>query len=285
MNTLKIKKYSGNLEAFDINKLIKSLRRSQADEAIVQHVAHSIVDRIEEGMSTKKIYQMAFDMLKSRSRTSASRYKLKKSLMELGPTGFPFEKLVGKLMESEGFDTQVGVIVQGNCVTHEVDVIAENENNHYMIECKYHSDQGRFCNVKTPLYVQSRFMDIKQRWIRQVEHATKVHRGGLYTNTRFTTDAIQYGTCVDLMLVSWDYPQQGSLKERIDKAGLYPLTALATLTKFEKRQLLDKGIVLCKEIYENPSLLEQIGITKSRQKKILDDSLELCSSIKILYDK
>lgn len=282
MKTVKIKKYSGELEPFDINKLINSLRRSQADENLVQHVARNIVDQVEEGMTTKKIYQMAFNMLKSRSRISASKYKLKKSLMELGPTGFPFEKLVGKLMEFEGFNTQVGVIVQGNCVSHEIDVIAEKENNHYMIECKYHSGQGRFCNVKTPLYVQSRLMDVKQRWKSQVEHDAKLHRGGLYTNTRFTTDAIQYGTCVDLMLVSWDYPPQNSLKVRIDKAGLYPLTALATLTKTEKRQLLDKGIVLCKEVYENPILLEQLGVNESRQKKILDDSLKLCSAFNTL---
>ncbi|MCC2599447.1 restriction endonuclease [Myroides ceti] len=282
MKTVKIKKYSGELQDFDMNKLINSLRRSQADENLVQHVARNIVDQVEEGMTTKKIYQMAFNMLKSRSRISASKYNLKKSLMELGSTGFPFEKLVGKLMEFEGFNTQVGVIVQGDCVSHEIDVIAEKENNHYMIECKYHNSQGRFCNVKTPLYVQSRFVDVKQRWKSQVGHDTKLHRGGLYTNTRFTTDAIQYGTCVDLMLVSWDYPPQNSLKARIDKAGLYPLTALATLTKTEKRQLLDKGIVLCKEVYENPILLEQLGINESRQRKILDDSLKLCSAINTL---
>src|SRR5690606_18531249 len=108
--------------------------------------------------------------------------------------------------------------------------VTEKKNNHYMIECKYHNSQGRFCNVKTPLYVQSRFVDVKQRWKSQVGHDTKLHRGGLYTNTRFTTDAIQYGTCVDLMLVSWDYPPQNSLKARIDISGLSTLAALATNT-------------------------------------------------------
>lgn len=82
MKTVKIKKYSGELQDFDINKLINSLRRSQADENLVQHVARNIVDQVEEGMTTKKIYQMAFNMLKSRSRISASKYNLKKSLME-----------------------------------------------------------------------------------------------------------------------------------------------------------------------------------------------------------
>ena len=271
-----IKKYSGEYEAFDVNKLINSLRRSRADEDIIQDVARKVQEQIEEGMTTKRIYQMAFKMLKAKSRVSASKYKLKKALMELGPTGFPFERFVGKLLTHEGFSTQVGVIVQGNCVQHEIDVIAQKENKHYMIECKYHSDQGRVCNVKIPLYIQSRFLDVKRQWEHQKDHDTKSYRGGLYTNTRFTTDAIQYGNCVGLMQVSWDYPQQNGLKDRIDKAGLHPLTALTTLTKAEKTKLLDKGIVLCKELHENPTFLEQIGIDKPRHKKILEDSQELC---------
>ena len=273
-----IKKYSGEYEAFDVNKLINSLRRSRADEDIIQDVARKVQEQIEEGMTTKKIYQLAFKMLKRKSRVSASKYKLKKALMELGPTGFPFEKLVGKLLAHEGFSTQVGVIVQGNCVQHEVDVIAQKGNKHYMIECKYHSDQGRFCNVKIPLYIHSRFLDVEKQWKHQKGHEAKLHKGAVYTNTRFTTDAIQYGKCVGMLLSSWDYPRGNGLKDRIDKSGLHPLTALTTLTKAEKTKLLDQGIILCKELHENPDFLEQMGISKLRQNKILEDSRELCRS-------
>ena len=271
-----IKKYSGEYEAFDVNKLINSLRRSRADEDIIQDVARKVQEQIEEGMTTKKIYQLAFRMLKRKSRVSASKYKLKKALMELGPTGFPFEKLVGKLLAHEGFSTQVGVIVQGNCVQHEVDVIAQKGNKHYMIECKYHSDQGRFCNVKIPLYIHSRFLDVEKQWKHQKGHEAKLHKGGVYTNTRFTTDAIQYGKCVGMLMTSWDYPRGNGLKDRIDKSGLHPLTALTTLTKAEKTKLLDEGIVLCKELHESPKLLEKIGIDTKRHKKVLEDSRELC---------
>jgi len=273
-----IKKYSGEYEAFDVNKLINSLRRSRADEDIIQDVARKVQEQIEEGMTTKKIYQLAFKMLKRKSRVSASKYKLKKALMELGPSGFPFEKLVGKLLAHEGFDTEVDVIVQGNCVQHEIDVIAQKDNNHYMIECKYHSDQGRVCNVKIPLYINSRFLDVEKQWKRQKGHEAKLHKGGVYTNTRFTTDAIQYGKCVGMLLSSWDYPRGNGLKDRIDKSGLHPLTALTTLTKAEKTKLLDEGIVLCKELHESPKLLEKIGIDKKRHKKILEDSEKLCSA-------
>jgi len=275
-NTINIVKHSGDIVPFDVDKLINSLRRAQANEELIQQIITQIQSDIYEGITTKKIYQMAFKMLKVKSRVSASKYKLKKALMELGPTGFPFEKLVGKLFVHEGYATEVGVIVQGNCVQHEVDVIAQKDNKHYMIECKYHSDQGRFCNVKIPLYIHSRFLDVEKQWAYQKDHATKLHQGGVYTNTRFTSDAIKYGECVEMLLTSWDYPKGNGLKERIDKSGLHPLTALTTLTKAEKTKLLDKDIVLCKELHENPKLLEQIGIDKTRHQKILEDSEELC---------
>lgn len=273
---INIVKYSGDVVPFKSEKLVNSLRRANASEALIQQIVEHIEANIYDGVTTKKIYQMAFKMLKNQSRVSASKYKLKKAIMELGPSGFPFEKLIGKIMEHEGFDTKVGVIVQGNCIKHEVDVIAQKDNKHYMIECKYHSDQGRVCNVKIPLYINSRFLDVEKQWERQKGHETKFHQGGVYTNTRFTTDALQYGKCVGLLLTSWDYPRGNGLKDRIDKSGLHPLTALTTITKREKTMLLDTGIVLCKEVHHNPDLLNQVGIEKSRHKKILEDSEELC---------
>lgn len=278
MNNINIIKASGEKAPFKIEKLISSLQRAGADKTVIDQVIEDIEGALYDGMTTKKIYQLAFKILKGKSRVSASKYKLKKALMELGPTGFPFEKLVGKLLEHEGFSTQVGVIVQGNCVQHEVDVIAQKDNNHYMIECKFHIDHGRFCNVKIPLYIHSRFLDVEKQWERQKGHEAKLHKGGLYTNTRFTTDAIQYGKCAGLLMTSWDYPKGNGLKDRIDKSGFHPLTALTTVTKAEKTKLLNEGIVLCKELHENSDLLKKIGVPKARHKKILEDSEKLCTT-------
>lgn len=275
---INIVKYNNDVVPFDVNKLMNSLRHTNANENIIQDIARKIEDQIEEGMTTKKIYQMAFKMLKGKSSVSASKYKLKKALMELGPSGFPFERFVGKILAHEGYETEVGVIEQGNCVQHEIDVIAQKDNQHHMIECKYHSSQGRFCNVKTPLYIHSRFLDVEISWKKLNGHENKIHKGGLYTNTRFTTDALQYGNCVGLLMTSWDYPNNNGLKDRVDRLGLHPLTALTNLTKAEKTKLLDTGIVLCRELHANPSLLTEIGIPQKRHKKILNDSKELCKS-------
>lgn len=278
MDNITIIKASGEKAPFQMEKVKRSLERAGANETLIDEIVKNIEDMVFDGMTTKKIYQMAFEMLKGKSRVSASKYKLKKALMELGPSGYPFERFVGKILEHEGFRTQVGSIIQGSCVTHEVDVIAQKDEKHYMIECKYHGDQGRFCNVKIPLYIQSRFQDVKGPWERQPGHIYRFHQGGVFTNTRFTTDAITYGNCVGLMLVSWDYPEKNSLKFRIDRAGLHPLTSLTTLTKSEKSKLLQEGIVLCREVADTPQLLFKVGVDKKRHKRILEDSRALCST-------
>ena len=36
----------------------------------------------------------------------------------------------------------------------------------------------------------------------------------------------------------------------VDQAGLHPITSLKTLTRKDKKELLDQGVVLCREISE-----------------------------------
>lgn len=274
---ISVVKMSGEKVSFDESKLRRSLKRSGANNQLIKQVLSDIKAILYDGISTKEIYRRAFGLLRKKSRPSAARYKLKRAIYELGPSGFPFEKFVAEILSYDGFKTRVGVIVRGHCVNHEVDVVAEKEEKHFMIECKFHSDQGRICNVKIPLYIHSRFRDIEKQWSKQDGHSTKFHQGWVFTNTRFTTDAIQYGNCSGLMLVSWDYPSNGSLKERIDRSGLHPVTCLTTLTRREKQMLLDEGIVLCKVLHQNYSILEGAGVKGTRLKRVKEECEALCS--------
>ena len=95
MDKITIIKASGEKAPFQMEKVRRSLERAGANEIIIDEIVKNIEDIVFDGMTTKKIYQMAFMMLKRKSRVSASKYKLKKALMELGPSGYPFEKFVG----------------------------------------------------------------------------------------------------------------------------------------------------------------------------------------------
>lgn len=275
-NPVSIIKSSGEKVVFNPDKLRSSLQRSGANEDTIQEIIDKVSGSLYDEITTKEIYKKAFGLLRKSSRPTAARYKLKRAIMELGPTGFPFEKFIGAVLSHEGFRTSVGVIVKGHCVSHEVDVVAEKDNKHFMVECKFHNDPGKFSDVKVPLYIQSRFKDIEALWEKQPGHETKFHQGWIVTNTRFTTDAIQYANCMGLYLLSWDYPNENNLKERIDRSRLHSITCLTTMTNYEKQKLLDKEFVLCIDLCKNPEVLNWIGISKQRQKNILREAGELC---------
>ena len=273
---ISITKASGEIAPFSPVKLQRSLLRSGASDEQVQHILQKIEGWLYPGISTKKIYQYAFKLLRKQSKPLAARYKLKKAIMELGPSGFPFEKYIAAILAQQGYQTKTGVTLEGNCVKHEVDIIAEMGSHHFMIECKYHNRSGMICDVKIPLYIHSRFKDVEASWVKLPGHEMKFHQGWVVTNTRFTIDAIQYGNCIGLHLVGWNYPQKNSLNEQIERLGLYPLTCLTTLSKKEKQNLLDKNVVLCREIGENPVLLKQAGVSEKSITVILVEAEQLC---------
>ncbi len=275
-NDIFITKASGEKSKYSENKIRTSLQRAGASKEQVDSIIEQISSKLYEGITTKKIYQLAFKLLREGSRHMAARYHLKQAIMELGPSGYPFEKYIAEILNRQGYQTQVGEFVQGSCVNHEVDVIAKKNNHVFMIECKYHNQRGIFCDVKIPLYIQARFKDVESAWLKLPDHISKTHQGWVVTNTRFSGDAIQYGTCVGLNLVGWDYPIKGSLKDQIDTLGLYPITCLTSLTKVEKQRLLDKKIVLCNEISNNERLLDSVGVKLARISTVMKEAQQLC---------
>jgi len=282
---INVKKASGELSSYSEDKLRTSLLRAGADEGLIEKIVETMRQHLYEGIPTKKIYRLAFNELKKNTRPVAARYKLKRAIMELGPSGFPFERYVAEILKLQGYSVLVGQLVKGKCVTHEVDVIAELAQSHFMIECKYHNLQGTACDVKIPLYVQARFKDVESAWKAQPTHATKFHQGWVVTNTRFTGDAIQYGTCAGLNLLGWNYPAKGNLKDLIDKSGLYPVTSLTTLSKFEKQQLLQRHIVLCRDLCTDNTPLREIGLREDRIKRVMEEATVLCTKITFLSNR
>lgn len=274
--SLDITKSSGERVKFSLSKLRSSLKRTGADKETIDQIIDKVRDELYQGISTKEIYNRAFALLKKKKSYFASKYKLKKAIYELGPTGFPFERFVGAILKYSGYEVDIGPILQGKCVTHEIDVLAHKDNETSIIECKFHGEQGINCNVKVPLYINSRYRDVKEHWNAHPKNGTKLTRAWVVTNTRFTEDAIQYSNCCGLTLLSWDYPKDNGLKDRIDRLGLYPITVSTLLTAREKQFLLSRNLVLCRELINDKFYLDHLGISELRKEKILNEIGQLC---------
>lgn len=253
-----ITKASGERHAFSEDKLRMSLLRSGAPLNVVNIIIEAVISKLYDGITTAEIYRIAFSMLKKRGKGPAAKYKLKNALMELGPTGFPFEQFIARVFQAMRFETETGKLMEGNCVRHEVDVVAYKGAEQHLIECKFHQQKGVFCDVKIPLYIHARFADIEERLAKTEKDRTLSLTGWVATNTHFTKDAISYGVCIGLKLLGWDFPAKDGLRDLIDRYGLHPLTCLTTLTRQEKQQLLEKKIVLCSELLTHELLLKNL---------------------------
>lgn len=271
-----VKKASGETEPFNPVKLENSLRKAGATPEIIDFILNDIINWLHEGVTTRMIYARAFGFLRKKSGGSAARYRLKKAMIELGPTGFPFERFIGELMKVQGFDVQTGQLVAGMCVQHEVDVIATNHKIQRLMECKFHNSPEKISNVQVPLYIRSRMNDIIERRKTESEFDGMEFEGWVVTNTRFSGDALSYGICSGLKLLSWDFPQENALKELIERYRLFPITVLVNLNQKQKVSLTDKGIVLCSQLLSQKEILDEMGLTNIHKRKVLDELKSLC---------
>ena len=264
-------KASGEREPFSEAKLVRSLEKVKASPEVIEKIVADVRKRLKDGMKVSEIYRRAFAILRKKQPRPALGYSLKKAIFEMGPDGYPFEKLVAELLKAQGFDVETDKIIRGYCVSHEVDVVAITDSKHILIEAKFHNRQGLKSDVKVALYVQARFQDIEKMWQAEPESTQHFHETWLITNTRLTSDAIQYARCNGMKAIGWNYPPEGSLEQLIDKTGIYPVTCLTTLNATEKKRLLENGVITTKEVSSDGGVLRSLGISASRAERILDE--------------
>ena len=270
--SLYIIKADGSRELFDQNKLETSLKRAGASSLVVSKITQHIKDHFgKNDITTHQIYKHAFELLDKDEKPIAIKYSLKRAIMELGPTGFPFEDFVAEIFRQKGFKAETGKIVRGFCVEHEIDVVAWNDEKLIMVEAKFHNEAGVRSDLKVALYIKARFDDLRKMKFKY-DRERDLDEGWLVTNTKFTSTAIEYGSCQGgIRMIGWNYPPIGNLHDMILESKLHPLTCLVSLNGREKKALLDKGVVLCKTILDNPDILEAIGLIQDKRTKVLDE--------------
>ncbi len=270
-----ILKTDGTKEEFKSSKLENSLAKAGASSEVKKKIVHHIAKEIEDGMSTTAIYHHAFELLHKFERPVAGRYSLKRAIIDLGPSGFPFEKFVAEIFKTKGFETLNDQVVEGTCASHEIDVVAGNENKLIMAEAKFHNELGLKSDLKVALYVKARYDDLKDKEFNYGKRR-KLDEGLLMTNTNFTDKAIGYSKCAGVRLVGWNYPETGNLHDIIEDAGLHPITCLTSFSANEKRVLMEKGVVLCRSVRDGGEKLSGLGLSADVLSRAVEESKYLC---------
>lgn len=257
-----IVKADGTVEPFSRERLERSLARAGAAPRAAEEIAGRVAGSIASGASSKEIYRKAFTLLRQHARPVAARYALRRALLDLGPTGHPFEDFISHLFAREGWSVETRKMIAGRCVVHEVDFYAARAQEFMAAELKYHNDPGYKSDLKTALYVKSRFDDIFA--CDATLRTCPIDRGILITNTKFTSEAIKYAECAGVELLGWSYPAGAGLFERMSAARTYPITALTALEGREKRLLVAQGVIAADQLAERREALRALRLPPER---------------------
>lgn len=267
---MQVIKATGEKEEFSEEKVLQSIKRARIPVELQPTVLNHVKEKIYENIPTSEIYNHILEFLeKSDKPYSKSKYSLKQAIMALGPTGYPFEDYVAEILKTLGYSTEVRQVLKGTCIMHEIDVVATKENEKIMVEVKFHNGPGTRTDSQNALYTKARFDDIKQ--------SHQFTKAWLVTNTKATIDAITYGQCVGMEVIGWSYPDGKSIRDLIENSYLTPITALSTLSQAQKAQLLEQHIVLCKDICNDPRILNLLFLKDEEKDKVMDEIHFVCN--------
>ncbi|MCA9355812.1 ATPase [Candidatus Kaiserbacteria bacterium] len=272
-----ITKADGDTEFFKVEKLRRSLRRAGANPTEINEIVDEVGANLYDGIRTQEIYSKAFSLLRNAKPPAAARYSLRRALFSLGPTGFPFEKFLARLFELDGYKCKTGLIIQGSCAPHEIDIATYKDDHSFVGEAKFHARPGIKSDLQVAMYSYARFLDLKNSRVCD-ESICEIKEFWLITNTKFTTTAQNYGRCVGLKMLSWDYPKNDNLHDRIQRTGIYPITVLQSLTASQAETLIARGMILCSDIAKNENALSLLHLPTGKQQELMKEVGEICGS-------
>lgn len=275
---MKVKKHSGEIVSYNRGKLVSSLQNSGATKEVAEQIIQEVESQFYNGITSREIFKIAFKKLKSYSKAHAARYNLKNGILKLGPAGFYFEKFIARIFELENYQTVTNVFLEGNCISHEIDLIVKKESHLAMIECKFHGSQEAKTDVKVPMYILSRFNDVKNINYTVFNQNENLDKCWLVTNNKFTSEAIKFGECSGLNLLSWNYPLGNSLKDFVTKYNVYPITCLTTLTQAEKEILLLENILTVHDFIHVRKHNSKLKLSQNRLKNVIKECTQLLNS-------
>lgn len=270
MQQLFVIKKSGDREEYDEKKVIRSMDRVGVPENLQPEVLEHIKGQFKNGeLPADILFEQILQYLEPRDRKSSLRFNLRQAIFELGPSGFPFEQYLAQIFREQGYTVETGQLMQGDCVKHEIDLLLEKDGQREIAEAKFHNHHVVKSDIQTALYTYARFLDVKEK-----NHIDNVW---LITNTKLTIDAIAYCQCKGIPAIAWNYPERDNLQDLVESPKMYPVTILTSLSEQEKRRLIEKNVVLCRDLLtKSDSELSDPLIRNESLQRAKEDAQLIC---------
>ncbi len=222
-----------------------------ANREVAFQVAQEVEKRLYENITTQKILQIIFALMRKHKPAVKHLFDLKEgiSLMEAKPE---FEVFVRVLLAYSGFQVKPNTILRGLCGEHEVDALATKDGLTHLVEAKHHNNYHALTGLDESRIARAIIEDVTEGYTNGATEI-KIDRAMIVSNTKYSDHAINYGRCRGILQVGWSSPEGFGLRDIIEKNKLYPLSCLRGVSKEARLRLVDAGIVLIKQLLEQDS--------------------------------
>ncbi len=254
---MEVVKWDGTHEAFDIHKLERSISRLGAPPEIANAIAEQIEVEAHSGMTTQKIYDLAKAKLKEYEPAMHFREDLRTGLARF-KGGYDFEKYVRLIFRAHGLDVQDNKVIQGRCVTHEIDGVLEDGDDVIYLEVKHHSSVHKLTPFDVTLAAKAKWDDIQAGYELGTNnfHFTKVL---VVSNTKLSSHARSYADCIGLDHLGWNVPEGRGIDVLIEEKSLYPITILKGIQRRERDVLLEREIMTLSQLEASDVRIDAIS--------------------------
>ncbi len=275
MKVPKVIKRNGFEELFQPEKLCGSIEMTGVSQELAHQVCGIVASSIESHVSTEDIFKITRNYLYKYDPGIAAVYALERGLSALGPSGFVFEQYVAALFSEMEYRVQTNVYVEGEGVTHEIDVWAEKGNTVFIVEAKYRNDYKTKTHINQIMYADARLQDIRRR--AQKSNDKRDFYMWVVTNTKFTDNAINYVKFRDIQLMGWDFPPYINLMKIVYEKKLYPVTVLPSITRSALKKMSTMDMILVKTLkpYSIDDFKNKFDLSMTLAKKLHQEVQDL----------
>ncbi|MEM1655597.1 MAG: restriction endonuclease [Nitrososphaerota archaeon] len=243
---IRVRKADGRLEPYDGSKIMRTALYLGLDREDAERIEREVLEKAYDGIPTSEILAMIRDLAEEIRPELSQARDIREAISAMRPKP-DFEDYARIVLREAGYLVEPGRLLEGRCVSHEIDGIAFKGDEVFVVEVKHHFNQHAYTGLGTVLELWAALEDLREGY-RLGFHPYAFTSAILVCNTKISQHAEQYARCKGIMYMGWRYPRAFALSDIVSSKKIYPITMIKSLSAEAVAKLGDRGIVTLNQL-------------------------------------
>ncbi|MEM4497271.1 MAG: restriction endonuclease [Nitrososphaerota archaeon] len=243
---IRVRKADGRLEPYDGSKIMRTALYLGLDREDAERIEREVLEKAYDGIPTSEILAMIRDLAEEIRPELSQARDIREAISAMRPKP-DFEDYARIVLREAGYLVEPGRLLEGRCVSHEIDGIAFKGDEVFVVEVKHHFNQHAYTSLGTVLELWAALEDLREGY-RLGFHPYAFTSAILVCNTKISQHAEQYARCKGIMYMGWRYPRAFALSDIVSSKKIYPITMIKSLSAEAVAKLGDRGIVTLNQL-------------------------------------